>query len=37
MRTPILTRDQVPEELREAFDHETANSGGVVSAVPVPP
>ena len=34
MRTPILTRDQVPEELREAFDHETADSGGVVSSGP---
>ena len=34
MRTPILTRDQVPEELREAFDHETANSGGVVDSGP---
>ena len=33
-RTPILTRDQVPEELREAFDHETANSGGVVASGP---
>ena len=34
MRTPILTRDQVPEQLREAFDHETANSGGVVDSGP---
>ena len=34
MRTPILTRDMVPENLREAFDHETANSGGVVDAGP---
>ena len=34
MRTPILTRDQVPENLRDAFDHETANSGGVVDAGP---
>ncbi len=34
MRTPILTRDQVPEALRAAFDHETADSGGVVSSGP---
>ena len=34
MRTPILTRDMVPENLREAFDHETANSGGVVDSGP---
>ena len=33
-RTPILTRDQIPENLREAFDRETANSGGVVEAGP---
>ena len=33
-RTPVLTRDQVPEKLREAFDHETANSGGVVASGP---
>ena len=34
MCTPILTRDQVPENLREAFDHETADSGGVVDSGP---
>ena len=34
MRTPIVTRDQVPENLRDAFDHETAGSGGVVSSGP---
>ena len=34
MRTPIATRDQVPENLRDAFDHETAGSGGVVSSGP---
>jgi 4-carboxymuconolactone decarboxylase len=33
-RTPVLTRDDVPENLREAFDHETANSGGVVASGP---
>ncbi len=27
-RTPTVTRDQVPEPLRGAFDTETANSGG---------
>ena len=34
MRTPILTRDMVPENLRDAFDGETASSGGVVSSGP---
>ena len=34
MRTPIVTRDQVPENLRDAFDHETSASGGVVSSGP---
>ena len=33
-RTPIVTRDLVPAQLREAFDHETANSGGVVASGP---
>lgn len=33
-RMPTLTRDQVPENLREAFDHETAGSGGVVASGP---
>ena len=34
MRTPIVTRDMVPENLRDAFDAETAGSGGVVSSGP---
>ena len=34
MRTPILTRDQVPAPLLDAFDAETANSGGVVDSGP---
>jgi len=29
-RTPVVTRDRVPEQYREAFDHETADNGGVV-------
>ena len=33
-RTPIVTREQVPEELRGAFDAETAGSGGVVASGP---
>ena len=33
-RTPTVTRDQVPEQFREAFDHETADSGGVVESGP---
>jgi hypothetical protein len=33
-RTPIVTRDQVPEPLRAAFDAETASSGGVVASGP---
>ena len=33
-RTPNVTRDMVPENLRDAFDHETANTGGVVTAGP---
>lgn len=33
-RTPTVTRDQIPEALREAFDAETANSGGVVASGP---
>ena len=33
-RTPTLTRDQVPENLREAFDAETAGTGGVVESGP---
>ena len=34
MRTPILTRDQVPENLLGAFDGETSASGGVVTSGP---
>ncbi len=34
MRTPIVTRDQVPEQFRAVFDAETANSGGVVESGP---
>lgn len=33
-RTPIVTREQVPAALRDAFDAETANTGGVVSEGP---
>ena len=33
-RLPTLTRDQAPEEFREAFDHETAATGGVVESGP---
>ena len=33
-RTPIVTRDRVPEQLRAAFDAETASSGGVVATGP---
>jgi 4-carboxymuconolactone decarboxylase len=33
-RTPIVTRDQVPEKFRDAFDAETANSVGVVASGP---
>jgi hypothetical protein len=33
-RTPTVTRDQVPEPLRAAFDAETANSGGGVATGP---
>ena len=33
-RTPIVTRDRVPESLRAAFDVETASSGGVVASGP---
>ncbi len=29
-----LTRDQVPQNLQGAFDHETAGSGGVISSGP---
>jgi 4-carboxymuconolactone decarboxylase len=33
-RVPTLTREQVPENDREAFDHETSGSGGVVESGP---
>src|SRR4029453_2451995 len=33
-RTPIVTRDRVPEPLRAAFDAETASNGGVVATGP---
>ena len=33
-RTPTVSRDQVPEKYRETFDHETADSGGVVESGP---
>ena len=34
MRTPTTTRDMVPESLREAFDSETAGSGGTITIGP---
>lgn len=34
MRTPIVSRDQIPERFLEAFDAETANTGGQVSSGP---
>ena len=33
-RTPIVTRDQIPEQLRAVFDAETAASGGVAASGP---
>jgi 4-carboxymuconolactone decarboxylase len=33
-RLPIVKRDQVPEQFREAFDELTAESGGVISGGP---
>lgn len=33
-RTPIVTRDQVPEKYREAFDHEVAISRGAIENGP---
>jgi hypothetical protein len=33
-RTPTVTRDQVPEPLRAAFDAETAGSGGTIVSGP---
>ena len=34
LRTPLVTRDRIPEPLRAAFDAETASSGGVVANGP---
>ena len=31
---PVVTRDQVPEQFRQAFDELTAASGGVITAGP---
>ena len=33
-RTTVVTRDQVPEQFRDAFDAETAASGGVLASGP---
>jgi 4-carboxymuconolactone decarboxylase len=33
-RTPTVTRDQIPEQLRSAFDAETATSSGVIASGP---
>ena len=33
-RTPTVTRDQVPEKYREAFDHEVAISTGAIESGP---
>ena len=33
-RTPIVTRDMVPEQFREAFDELTANTGGTITGGP---
>ena len=33
-RIPVVTRDQVPEQFREAFDELTAESGGVITTGP---
>ena len=33
-RLPVVTRDQVPEQFREAFDALTAESGGVITSGP---
>jgi len=30
-RLPVVTRDQVPEQFRQAFDELTAESGGVIT------
>ena len=34
-RTPVITRDMVPEQFREAFDELTANSGGIPQSVTI--
>ena len=33
-RTPKVTRDQVPQQFRAAYDTETASSGGVIESGP---
>src|SRR3989475_12194191 len=33
-RLPVVTRDQVPEQFRQAFDELTAESGGVITTGP---
>ena len=33
-RTPTVTRDHIPEQLRAAFDAETAGSGGTIAGGP---
>jgi len=33
-RTPVVTRDMVPEQFREAFDELTADSGGTITGGP---
>src|SRR2546430_748569 len=33
-RLPVVTRDQVPEQFREAFDEMTTESGGVITTGP---
>ena len=34
MRTPIVTREQVPEQFRAHFDRETASNGGTIDSGP---
>ena len=33
-RIPVVTRNQVPEQFREAFDELTAASGGTITSGP---
>ncbi len=33
-RTPVVSRDMVPEQFREAFDELTAGSGGAITGGP---